>query len=182
MNLVIRKARSSDAQALTVLLNLSDTGQHVCSDASQVATSLESNSTERVFLALDREKLVGFIALQVTQSFCYLQSTAEITELYVSEPKRCKGIAEGLVSEAIHFCRKEKCLEVFLRVNSGNHGAIRLYERCGLKPVKHHEYRIKFSGTAGGAPPNLASHADRLRRPVEARPLLRSQGVGACGE
>jgi GNAT superfamily N-acetyltransferase len=63
---------------------------------SDIVESL-NKSTELVAVAVNNDKIVGFACAQRFDSFCYNEPQAEITELYVEEAARKKGVATLLI-------------------------------------------------------------------------------------
>ena len=80
-------------------------------------------------------------------AFCILQETANnpvlcdrkvlyIDDICVDEEKRGQGIATALYNQVIAFARELGCHSVTLNVWCGNDGAMKFYEKCGMKPQK----------------------------------------------
>lgn len=141
MNISIRKAVPEDAAGLA---KLNQQFNSVAVKESTVEFSLMNNKSEKVLIAVLENTLVGFVCLQATSSFCYLQSTAELTELYVAEPYRKKGIGKRLITSAIKLCRELEIPHVHLRTNPYNEVAIKLYESLGFQLHKSNFYQIEI--------------------------------------
>jgi GNAT superfamily N-acetyltransferase len=144
MSIEVRIAAPDDAGKLIALHRESDGSSHVSADVEYVRRSIASNENESVYVGCLAGKIVGFAALQMTRSFCYTRPTAELTELFVAEPARRNGVASKLIDAVVSKVKQENGLEVFLRVNHANAGAIQLYESKGFIFADHHEYRIKY--------------------------------------
>jgi len=80
-------------------------------------------------------------------AFCILQETKDnpvlcdrkvlyIDDICVNEADRGKGIATALYERVIHFAQELGCHSVTLNVWCGNDGAMKFYEKCGMKPQK----------------------------------------------
>ena len=80
-------------------------------------------------------------------AFCILQITAQdpvlcdrkvlyIDDLCVDEALRGQGIAGALYERVLEYARELGCDAVTLNVWCGNDGAMKFYEKCGLKPQK----------------------------------------------
>ena len=62
--------------------------------------------------------------------------TLYIDDLCVDEQVRGQNIGRRLYEYVTDFARKEGCYNVTLNVWTCNPGAVRFYEKCGLKPQK----------------------------------------------
>ena len=96
----------------------------------------------------NRPILIGEIDGQVAgYCFCILQETRGdsvlcdrkvlyIDDICVDEEKRGQGIATALYNRVLEFARELGCHSVTLNVWCGNDGAMKFYEKCGMKPQK----------------------------------------------
>lgn len=96
---------------------------------------------KRPILAADIDgKLAGyaFCILQVTEKDPVLcdRKVLYIDDLCVDEQLRGRGIAGALYEKVLEYARELGCDAVTLNVWCGNDGAMRFYEKCGLKPQK----------------------------------------------
>ena len=80
-------------------------------------------------------------------AFCILQETEKntvlrdrkvlyIDDLCVEEKLRGRGIATALYEQVLSFAREIGCQAVTVNVWCGNDGAMKFYEKCGMKPQK----------------------------------------------
>ena len=95
----------------------------------------------RPILAAEIEgKLVGyaFCILQITENDPVLcdRKVLYIDDLCVEETLRGQGIAGALYERVLEYARELGCDAVTLNVWCGNDGAMKFYEKCGLKPQK----------------------------------------------
>lgn len=85
-------------------------------------------------------KLAGyaFCILQITENDPVLcdRKVLYIDDLCVDENLRGQGIAGALYQKVCDHARELDCDAVTLNVWCGNDGAMRFYEKCGLKPQK----------------------------------------------
>lgn len=89
------------------------------------------------FGAFENDELVGLVALG-RESMHKLAHKALIWGMYVAPEARGKGIGRALLLEALSLARSVAgILQVNLRVNASNEGAIRLYESVGFKTFGH---------------------------------------------
>ena len=62
--------------------------------------------------------------------------TLYIDDLCVDENIRGKHIGKSLYEKVLEFAKENNCYNVTLNVWSLNEGAMKFYEKCGLKPQK----------------------------------------------
>jgi ribosomal protein S18 acetylase RimI-like enzyme len=80
----------------------------------------------------------AFCILQQIQGDCVLcdRKVLYIDDICVDETKRGQGIATALYNRVLEFARELGCHSVTLNVWCGNDGAMKFYEKCGMKPQK----------------------------------------------
>jgi len=91
--------------------------------------------TEKVIVAEVEGELVGFACVQIVRSVCSDSPWAELTELFVDEASRRRGVGAALVSEAERISWKSGCSELVLRTRASNHDARTLFDNCGYEAV-----------------------------------------------
>ena len=93
-----------------------------------------------ILAAVEDGKLLGycFCILQITENDPVLcdRKVLYIDDLCVDEQMRGKGVAKVLYEKTLEYARELHCHAVTLNVWCGNDGAMRFYEKCGLKPQK----------------------------------------------
>ena len=94
-----------------------------------------------IFVAVDdQERVLGY-------AFCIFQQhlddniltdirTLYIDDLCVDETIRGQHIGKSLYEAVLAFARESGCYNVTLNVWTFNEGAMKFYEKCGLKPQK----------------------------------------------
>lgn len=94
-----------------------------------------------IFVAVDdQERVLGY-------TFCIFQQhlddniltdirTLYIDDLCVDETIRGQHIGKSLYEAVLAFARESGCYNVTLNVWTLNEGAMKFYEKCGLKPQK----------------------------------------------
>lgn len=140
----IRKAEQGDAAELVDLLRAADGAAHVSERVADVGSMLQSNPTERVFVAVLSGRLVGFASVQLTESFAYTRPTAELTNIFIMPDFRRVGVGSKLLAAIFAFSEEEQALELFARVSRSNVGAVKLYESLGLRKADHLEFRLRY--------------------------------------
>ena len=96
---------------------------------------------KRPILIADLDGVVAgyaFCILQITENDPVLcdRRVLYIDDLCVEETLRGRGIAGALYEKTLEYARELGCDAVTLNVWCGNDGAMRFYEKCGLKPQK----------------------------------------------
>ena len=102
--------------------------------------ALFADPSRPILAAVIDGKLAGY-------AFCILQETKDdpvlcdrkvlyIDDLCVDEAIRGKGVATALYNRVLDYARELGCHAVTLNVWCGNDGAMKFYEKCGLKPQK----------------------------------------------
>ena len=125
---MIRKAQIHD---ISDILRMNDKLNGVgLSTVESMKESLEKNKNELVFVAVHNDKVIGFICGQLYSSICYSNSLqCEMTELFVSEDYRRKGIASMLMKHMELEFSKNNVDEIVLLTGINNYNAQNLYEK-----------------------------------------------------
>jgi aminoglycoside 6'-N-acetyltransferase I len=144
MNVEVRVAVASDAEALINLSREFDPDSEIQSDANKVMEHILNAEGEIIFVSARNGILIGFATLQVTHSFCYDRPTSELTGIYVKPTERRNGAARKLVEAARNESEKLKVLEMFLRENFKNSGANDFYKHVGMELAQHQTYRYRY--------------------------------------
>lgn len=104
-------------------------------------TDIIEDPTKPIFVYTDDNDMV------VGYAFCVFQQhignniltdikTLYIDDLCVDQNIRGNHIGKSLYEHVLNFARETKCYNVTLNVWSLNEGAIKFYEKCGMKPQK----------------------------------------------
>ena len=125
----VRLAGESDAEILRIFNEEFNGVGDVT--AESVRESLRTSSEIVGVVEVDGTP-VGFCCGQITRSFCYRESTAELTELYIREPYRRTGCASALLRFMEAICRETYHAEsIRLLTGEDNCPARHLYESLG---------------------------------------------------
>ena len=84
------------------------------------------------FVAVEDQQVLGWILTGISRDSFTEQSAGFISELFVKEEFRGKGMAKELMLYAKHSLKEEGLTEIRLNVYEGN-PAIRLYEKLGFQ-------------------------------------------------
>lgn len=137
--MIIRQANPLDAADLAAL----EKTQALCAHWGEVGWKEElGQASSHVWIALEEEKLVGFVALRLAAGF------VEILNVAV-HPQYCRrGIGFQLLSRALRELKALGAERFTLEVNIHNRAAISLYSKIGFLEVGRRE---KFYNNAQDA-------------------------------
>ncbi|MCL2385985.1 MAG: GNAT family N-acetyltransferase [Defluviitaleaceae bacterium] len=131
MDITIRQAEVCD---IPHLLEMNEKFNGAGATAASMKESLENSMGEIVLVAITNDVVVGFICGQLYKSICYADGfLAELTELYVREEYRRKGVAAKLVSALEVKFLENNAHEIIVKTGDDNEEAHGLYLRCGYE-------------------------------------------------
>jgi ribosomal protein S18 acetylase RimI-like enzyme len=133
-----RLAAVNDAEQLSELNRQFNGGDRRPVD--EVAASIAAGDEVIAVAEIDGQ-VVGFGCAQSFRSFCYRELLGEITELYVAESHRRKGVASAILACLEEQLKHRGVTEVKVLTGSDNATAIRTYEHCGY--VRDDELLLK---------------------------------------
>lgn len=104
-------------------------------------TDIIEDPTKPIFVYTDDNDMVVGYAFCVFQQHIGNNILTDIKTLYIDDlcvDQNIRGIHIGksLYEHVLNFARETKCYNVTLNVWSLNEGAIKFYEKCGMKPQK----------------------------------------------
>lgn len=107
--------------------------------ASQVLSMLSSSSTP-IFVAVEDDRVLGYCFCQIKQ-YDHDPVINDHTQLYiddlcVDESCRKQGVGQALYQQVCRYAKMRKVNSITLNVWCCNEGALRFYEKLGLKPQK----------------------------------------------
>ncbi|WP_413377723.1 GNAT family N-acetyltransferase [Paenibacillus taichungensis] len=122
-NIHIRWANENDAAKL---LKLNDAFNGVGTSIEEVKESL-ALSNELIALAVIDGQTVGFACAQYFKSLCYRGLQGEITEMYIAEVARRRGLATLLIAFIEEELRERGVTSVKILTGQRNEMAIKTY-------------------------------------------------------
>lgn len=137
-NVNVRLASLTDAEELSRLNHEFNGGEK--RSPAKIIERLNHNN-ELIAVAEISGKIVGFGCAQSFYSFCYEEPYGEITELYVEEAARRKGIAIAIISCLEDNLRTLGVRSMKVLTGRRNNAAIKTYENCNY--VKDDEQLLK---------------------------------------
>ena len=141
MSLMIREARSDDAQRLTLLLE--QLGYPTSTEA--VARRLERLATSKVDHVLVAElagKLVGLATVHVSLSIEHDKPAAKLSAIVVDETHRRRGVGEALVAAVEAEARARDCCLIFLTTAERRKEAHAFYRSIGFEETGRRFARV----------------------------------------
>lgn len=105
--------------------------------------------TEKVIVAEVEGELVGFACVRIIRSVCCDSPSAELSELFVDEASRRRGVGAALVSEAERISWKSRCSELVVRTRASNDDARALFDHRGYEEALHVVYRKRAPDIRG---------------------------------
>lgn len=128
---VISIASAEDAPAIAKLNLLFN---EVDESAEAIAARMsDPNCMETVILANVDDEAVGFALVRVVPSVLYAAPHAELTELYVMEEFRQRGIASGLIAFAEQVAAQKGARSILVQTGDDNLSALALYKKHGYE-------------------------------------------------
>lgn len=100
----------------------------------------------QIFVAKIEEEIVGYIIFNIREkevtSMRY-RKQLNIDAMCVDENHRGKGIGTKILKFVKEFAKENNCTDLYLTVNEENEGAIKTYEKFGMK-VKNIAYSMEI--------------------------------------
>lgn len=121
----VRRAYIHDAEDLA---RLNEVFNGVVMTPEEVRDSL-LRSNELVAIALLNGHTVGFACAQYFESFCYHEKHGYLTEMFIEDSARGRGLATMLMAHIEEELRSRGVSEVSVLTGSDNEIAIRAYEK-----------------------------------------------------
>lgn len=143
MSNINKYVRWANVQDIEYLMTLNDEFNGVGLARSHVEHSLLQNN-ELIALAFLDDVPVGFACAQIFKSFCYQWSDAEITELYVKETARRKGLASMLISFLEQEFRTQNVKYVKIVTGKNNESALKTYEHSNYVKKEYTLFQKKL--------------------------------------
>jgi len=129
VNILLASANDASAIAkLNLLFNEVDETPEVIA-----ARMSDPNCMETVILAKIADKAIGFALVRVVPSVLYFTPHAELTELYVMEEYRQRGIASGLIAFAEQIAVQKGARSILVQTGDDNVPALSLYRKHGYE-------------------------------------------------
>lgn len=127
----ISLASVKDAAAIAKLNLLFN---EVTDSAEAIAARMNDPAcVETVILAKVDDEAVGFALVRVVPSVLYSTPHAELTELYVLEEFRQRGIASGLIAFAEQIAVQKDAHSILVQTGDDNLSALALYKKHGYE-------------------------------------------------
>lgn len=136
--ILIRELRKEDLVRLKVLLgelnNVLEI-QHKINESKIDSVYIYMNKYPEIYsnqVAVENNKIIGFLSLLFYKSFLHEGGTALINELIVSERHRKKGVGKQLVHKAFELAKKRGLDEIEVGTELSNTIAQTFYKKIGF--------------------------------------------------
>ena len=108
--------------------------------ASRYITERITHAESTIFVAVDRDTLVGFVQLYPT--FCSVQAVKRFVlyDLFVDVKSRNRGTGAALMNQAAEHAKQEGAARLDLQIAFSNQVGQHLYEKLGYQKVTEEFY------------------------------------------
>ncbi|MGD8565272.1 MAG: GNAT family N-acetyltransferase [Candidatus Bathyarchaeota archaeon] len=130
MKVTIRKARKEDIQVLEELF-LEFSSWNL--DRQKSLHKVIDDPNGILLVAEYNDQVVGFIHQVFFMDPLHAGHNSDITNLFVKEKFRRKGIASSLVQKALEDAKRRKVVEIHVTTRKNNLKAINFYQELGFK-------------------------------------------------
>jgi len=100
---------------------------------------IEQNESE-IFIALDKEKIVGFVQLYPLFSSTRMKKLWLLNDLFVVPQHRGKGFSKELIEASKQLCRATNACQLTLETSKMNKIGNKLYPKTGFVLDKENNY------------------------------------------
>ena len=103
----------------------------------KLVTKIQKNPSQgRIWVAIEGDRLIGYLIVVYLISLEYGGISAEIDELYVKTLERGRGVGKSLLKTFRERMRRQKVVQISLRVGKLNLRGIRFYKKFGFRERK----------------------------------------------
>jgi len=103
----------------------------------KLVTKIQKNPSQgRIWVAIEGDRLIGYLIAVYLMSFEYGGIATEIDEFYVKDSERGRGVGKSLLKTFRGEMRRQKVVQMSLRVGKLNREAIRFYKKFGFRGRK----------------------------------------------
>lgn len=130
--IVVRVAGPSDAPGLLPMFRTFYGKYLEVADAEDIGSRLvAAASVDTVLVALFQGQLAGFASLRVIPQIESARPHAELSDIFVDERFRRRGVGRALMSHAEGLARERGCARIHLTTDRWNDGARAFYRALG---------------------------------------------------
>jgi GNAT superfamily N-acetyltransferase len=136
--MTIRLAKKDDYLPLMELYNLFVGDDRYSKVNNDSFLRVLNNPQNYIYVAEDKEKIVGFATFSVRDVVRYPKSIAELDELFVLKDNRKKGVGKKLMDEVEKQAKKLDCYRIFIESHYDHKVAHHFYENLAYKNYGYH--------------------------------------------
>ena len=136
--IIIRDLAKEDLDSLKILLDELNNALEVKHQFNQNDISLVYKDLSKYpeiysnYIAIENNKMVGFLSIIFYKTFLHKGGTALINELVIAESHRNKGIGNILIEKAIHSAKSRGMDEIEVGTEKSNINAQNFYKKAGF--------------------------------------------------
>lgn len=134
----IREVKESDYEELMSLYNLFVGNDRYSKEDNDSFKKVFNNPNNFVYVAEDKNKLVGFVTFSVRDVIRYPKRIAELDELFVLEAYRKKGVCRELMQQVEKKATTLDCYRIFIESHYDHKTAHKFYEALGYTNYGYH--------------------------------------------
>lgn len=91
-------------------------------------------TNEAVFVAQEKEKIVGYLAGSICEQISYIKETfAELDNMYIDIQYRNFGIGTLLINKFKEYCKEKNIQNIKVTASAKNYNAIQFYSKNGFE-------------------------------------------------
>lgn len=136
--IAIRKAIKSDYIELMTLYNSFVGDDRFLNHDNDSFEKVLGNPTNYIYVAVDKEIIVGFATFSVRNVVRYPRPIAELDELFVVEVCRKQGIGKLLLKQVEEEATNQQCYRIFIESHFDHKSAHILYNNLGYTNYGYH--------------------------------------------
>lgn len=129
----IRLAKLSDYEELMTLYDLFIKTDRYSKHTNDSFKNVLENSTSFIYVAEDKNKLVGLATFSIRSVVRFPQPIAQLDELFVLEQYRKHGIGKSFIDVLETKAKELNCCNIYIESRSDLKPAHQFYENLGYK-------------------------------------------------
>ena len=102
-----------------------------------LVTKIQKNPSQgRIWVAIEGDRPIGYLIAVYLMSFEYGGISTEIDEFYVKDSERGRGVGKSLLKTFRERMRRQKVVQISLRIGKLNPRGIHFYKKLGFRERK----------------------------------------------
>lgn len=138
MIITIRPAALEDYEEIIPLYNAFVSEERYTKKDNDSFEKVIQSNTNYMYVALDENRIIGFITFSTRNVVRYPKPILEIDELFVGISYRKHGVGRRLMEQMEEDARTLNCYRIFIESQYDHKGAHAFYESLGYKNYGYH--------------------------------------------